>query len=221
MSATALPALEPVDQADRAELLLHPLRQRILFEAREASSAAEIARRVGLAPQRVNYHVRTLVDAGFLQPAGEGRKRNLIEKRYRASARAYLLLPQVLGEMSPGTPSGADRFSASYLLQLSALLQRELAAWLEPGAAGREGVPTLSLESEIRFDSAQQRAAFAEALQRAVTEVIGRHTSPARDPEGRTRPGPAYRLVVGCYPVPDRDDGCTGPAEAETEERRR
>lgn len=209
---SSIPALEPVEEAHRAELLLHPLRQKILSEAREASTAAEVARRVGLPPQKVNYHVRTLVDAGFLQPAGEGRKRNLIEKRYRASARSYLLLPRILGEMSPGSVSEADRFSASYLMHLSALLQEELATWMEAGRAKGDGVPTLSMEAEIRFDSAARRAAFADALQKAVTRVIGQHTAPAHDEKGEARPGRPYRLVVGCYPVPDRDGGGHGPA---------
>lgn len=208
--AGALSALQPVDEAGKAELLLHPLRQKVLSQAREPSTAAEIARRIGLPPQKVNYHVRTLVDAGFLQPAGEGLKRNLVEKRYRASARAYLLLPQVLGEMSAGALSDADRFSATYLLQLSALLQQELAASLDPSKSAGESLPTLSLEAEVRFASSEQRAAFADALREAVTRVIRHHTAPAFDAEGESRPGRGYRLVVGCYPVPDRDNGSSG-----------
>ena len=194
--------LEPVAEAGRAELLLHPLRQKILSEARQASTASEIARRVGLPPQKVNYHVRTLADAGFLKPAGEGRKRNLVEKRYRASARSYLLLPQVLGEMSPSALGEADRFSASALMMLSALLQRELSVWLTEDTPTQTSVPTLSLESELRFESPQQRAEFAAALQRAISDVVAQHASPARDHQGRPRPGRPYRLVLGCYPVP-------------------
>lgn len=216
----AVAALEPVEEAGRAELLLHPLRQKILSEAREPSTAAEIARRLGLSPQKVNYHVRTLADAGFLLPAGEGRKRNLVEKRYRATARSYLLLPQVLGEMSPGGLTEADRFSATCLMQLSALLQRELAAWLGPEGGGEASVPTLSLEAELRFESAEQRAGFADALQKAVTRLVGEHTAPARDEEEHPRPGRAYRLVVGCYPVPDPDDQGRDPSETQPERRR-
>lgn len=211
--------LEPVDDAGRAELLLHPLRQRILSEASEATTAAEIARRVGLPPQKVNYHVRTLVEAGFLLPAGEGLKRNLVEKRYRASARSYVLLPQVLGEMSPNAIGDADRFSAVHLMQLSALLQRELGGWLQSQSDAAETVPTLSLEAEIRFESADQRAAFADALQKAVARVIGAHTAPARDAEGRSRSGRAFRMVVGCYPVPEQADPSDGPNATTTEQR--
>ncbi len=207
--------LEPVDDADKAELLLHPLRQEILREAREASTAAEIARRVGLPPQKVNYHVRTLADAGFLQPAGEGRKRNLVEKRYRASARSYVLLPEVLGDMGPGELTDGDRFSATYLMHLSALLQRELGVWLHPERGGGQRVPTLSLEAEVRFDSSEQRATFADELQKAVADVIRRHTTPTHDDTGRPRPGRSYRLVVGCYPLPD---GAAEPLELDTVE---
>lgn len=209
MNTASISAVEPVEEAGRAELLLHPLRQRILKEAREASTAAEIARRVGLPPQKVNYHVRTLADAGFLRLAGEGRKRNLIEKRYRASARSYVLLPQVLGETGPGTIGDTDRLSAAYLMHLSARVQQELAAWLEPDKV-RDGLPTLSMDAEVRFESAEQRAAFAEALRDAVTRVIGEHTAPSRGEEGKRRPGRAYRLVVGCYPIHDPQHDARG-----------
>ncbi len=198
-----LPALEPVDDASRAELLLHPLRQRILSEARQASTAAEIARRVGLPPQKVNYHVRTLAQAGFLTPAGEARKRNLIEKRYRASAQSYVLLPGILGAMGPGASSDADRFGAAHLIRLGALLQDELASWLEPGVGRRKGPSTLSLDVQIRFDSPRQRAEFADELRRAVAGVVGGHSAPALDHDGQPLPGPSYRLVVGCYPIPE------------------
>jgi DNA-binding transcriptional ArsR family regulator len=226
--------MEPVEEPGRAELLLHPLRQRILHEARRASTAAEIARRLGLPPQKVNYHVRTLVDAGFLRPAGEGRKRNLVEKRYRASAASYLLLPQVVGDLAPAALPAtdadreADRFSARHLMLLSARLQSELSSWFEPDDEEAARIPTLALDAEVRFESAEQRAAFAEALQEAITGVIRKHTSPARDDRGASRPGRPYRVVMGCYPIPTPEPGpnargtdeSTTPGADAPEERR-
>ena len=203
--------LEPVEDPGRAGLLMHPLRQRILAEATTPSTAADIARRVGLPAQKVNYHVRTLADAGFLRPAGEGRKRNLVEKRYRATARAYLLLPQVLGDMSPDVTE-ADRFSATYLLGLSALLQRELGAWLTAGATQAAGVPTLSMEAEIRFETAEQRARFANELQQAVAGVIERNASPSRSEDGTAGDGRPYRIIVGAYPIPEAGRDAAAPA---------
>jgi hypothetical protein len=122
--------------------------------------------------------------------------------------------------MSPGAPGGADRFSATRLLHLSARLQRELAACLQQEVTATEGVPTLSLEADVRLESARQRADFADALQKAVTDVIGRHTAPAHDEKGRPGPGREYRLVVGCYPVPQRDGEHPTPTVAEPEGRR-
>lgn len=82
--------------------------------------------------------MRTLADAGFLQPAGKGLKRNLVGRRYQASARSYILLPRVLGRMRPRRVSDADRFSATYLMQLSALLQEELGrGWISTRRATR------------------------------------------------------------------------------------
>ena len=83
----------------RAGALLHPLRQRLLSLSREPASASELARRLGLPRQRVNYHVRKLEAAGFLRPAGRARKGNMIEQKYVATARAYVLSP---GPPRPG-----------------------------------------------------------------------------------------------------------------------
>jgi len=213
-SAPASLTVEPVHEARRAELLLDPLRQRILAEAREPTTAAEIARRVGLPAQNVNYHVRTLVEAGFLRSAGEGRKRNLVEKRYRTSAGSYLLSPGLLGEIRPAALTEADHLGAAHLLQLSARLQEELTGWFDSDADEDVRVPTLSMDVEMRFASAEQRTVFARALREAVTDVVGRFTDPACDLDGRPREGRPYRLVVGCYPVPngamDRNEADSG-----------
>jgi hypothetical protein len=62
-------------------------------------------------------------------------------------------------------------------------------------------VSTLSVKSQFRFDSPAQRAEFAEAIRRAVVEVIARHTSPDRSTAGRPGRGRPFRLVLACYPV--------------------
>src|SRR5262249_27651458 len=105
MEARARPdeiALGRVSTPGRAAALLHPLRLRLLSMARDPASASEMARRLGLPRQRVNYHVRALERAGVLKAAGRLRKRNMIEQRYVATARAFVLSPRILG------PVGAD-----------------------------------------------------------------------------------------------------------------
>ena len=87
--AGALPDLECVFDEKRAEALLDPLRMRILAIARTPASATEIAARLRLPRQRVNYHVRRLADRGLLRRAGRQRKRNMFEQRYVAAARSF------------------------------------------------------------------------------------------------------------------------------------
>ena len=61
------------------------------------------------------------------------------------------------------------------------------------------------VDAEFRFESAEQRSAFAEALRSAVVEVVGRFTSPAVGRDGKPGAGRGYRLLVGCYPVADAE----------------
>ena len=216
LSSRAVPELEPVTDARRAELLLHPLRQSILQHAVGPVSAAEIARRIDLPAQRVNYHVRTLADAGFLVSAGERRKGNLVERRYQSSARAYVLLPAVLGDVSATHLTDPDELSGTYLLKLASDLQAELGGLLQRREEAAGPVPTLSMDVTFRFESADQRSQFAQALELAITDVVGRFTSPAFTPSGGTEPGRPFRLILGCYPSEPAPSGSIdqGPATA-------
>lgn len=197
-------ALETVTDPARAQrLLLHPLRVRILHEAREPLSATDIGRRLGEGRQKVNYHVRELERAGFLEPAGTARRGNLTERRVVATAHAYVLLPEVLGPLAADVGEAAaqgDAMSAGYLMALTARVQSELGrAWAAARGAGKR-LPTLSFEASVRLDPAR-RAAFAEALRTAVGEVIARHSLPVE--ETAAGGGTRFRLVLGVYPGPE------------------
>jgi DNA-binding transcriptional ArsR family regulator len=185
-----LPEIETVAEPGRAAVLLDPLRLRLLSLVHEPASAAELARRVGLPRQRVNYHVRALAAAGFLRSAGRRVRRNMIERRFQATARSYVLAPGLLGPLAARRP--ADARSAATLVALAAEMQAETAAGAAAAARSGAGLATLSIEADVRFTGAEQRARFARALRDAVAGVVGRHTAP--------RGGRAYRLVVGCYP---------------------
>jgi DNA-binding transcriptional ArsR family regulator len=195
----------PVDTArNAAALLAHPLRPRIVALAREPVSATELAGRLGLPRQRVNYHVRLLARTGFLRRAGQLRKRNLIEQRYVASARAYVLAPGVLGPLAMTGHTPEDAFSAVRLIGLAAEVQSDVSRALAASAPRGKRLATLSIDADIRFDSPEQRTAFTEALQSAVTEVIGRHTAAATTPSGAPGAGRPFRLVLACYPAGKR-----------------
>jgi len=210
VTAKTAASVEAVGDPHRASVLMHPLRIEVLRAAQRPGSASDFARRLGHPRQNVNYHVRELARAGFLEPVGERRKQNVIEKRYVASARSYVLLPQLLGPLAAGTEreGGAlaaevgDGVSAAHLLALAARTQTEVTAAAGAAAVGRGRLPTLALDAELRFESAAQRSSFAEALTAAVVDVVARFSSPAEPSVGRRGRGRPYRLLVACHPKP-------------------
>jgi DNA-binding transcriptional ArsR family regulator len=192
-----------VSSGRRAGTLLHPLRQRLLALFRQPASAAELARRLNLPRQRVNYHVRALEKAGFLRPAGRRRRRNMIEQRYVATARAFVLSPSILGPVGADWRDISDTGSADYLLALAEQVRADVER-ASAEAAG-ERVATLALKSQFRFESPAQRTEFAQAVREAVVGVIARHSSPNRMEDGRPGRGRPHRLVLACYPVPSAE----------------
>ena len=190
------------EAAQAAVLLHHPLRLKILSALLEPDSAAGVARRMKLPRQTVNYHVRELARARLLARAGRRRRRHLYEQCYVATARGYVLSPELLGELAADPAQVADTFSAKYLIGLAAKVQSELARSTELAAAAGKRIATLSINTELRFTSPEQRAQFTEELQRAIVEVAGRRSSPYAMADGSAAEGRPFRLVVGCYPMP-------------------
>jgi DNA-binding transcriptional ArsR family regulator len=205
-----VPDVESVSSDGRARTLLeHPLRPAILRQASEPASATEIARRLGETRQKINYHVRRLADEEFLVEAGTRPRRGLTERLYRASARRYVLDPAVIPHLGASPRDVTDPASAAHLVALAARTQSEVARAAEQARSQGTRLATLSLDADLHFQSAEQRAAFTRALHQAVLEVVAGHTgSEAR--ESCHEPGVAdssrgrpYRLVVGCHPVPE------------------
>jgi hypothetical protein len=149
---------------------------------------------VGLARQKVNYHLRTLERHGLLELVDERRKGNCTERVLRATATSYVISPSVLGAVQPDPARAPDQLSARWLLALSARLVRDVGDLI--GAAGRAGKrpSTFALDGEVRFASARDRAAFAEELSSAVAALVAKHHDPTAD-GGRT-----HRLVVAIHP---------------------
>ncbi|MGH9364729.1 MAG: helix-turn-helix domain-containing protein [Thermoanaerobaculia bacterium] len=192
--------LECVSEPERARVLLEALRLRILELAAEPCSATELAGRMSLPRQRVNYHVRELARAGFLRPAGRRRKRNMFEQRYVAASRGLLLSPELLGGVGANWRTVSDPASPAYMLALSAQLQSDVMRIWRQATEERKKITTLSIKSQFRFENPRQREAFTRALSEAVVSVISRYTSPNLTPAGAPAPGRPYRLVLGCYP---------------------
>ena len=203
---TALPVLRDIeavtDGPRAAALMQHPVRRRIVALARTPMSATEMAGRLGLTRQRVNYHVRQLERARFLERAERRLRRNMMEQRYVATARSYVIAPALLGALAPHANAVQDAASAAALFAITSRAQDDLTRVLAHADALSKRVATLSLTTDIRFATADQRAEFTRALERAITDLIASHSAPFTREGGSAGDGRPYRLFVGCHPIP-------------------
>jgi DNA-binding transcriptional ArsR family regulator len=188
-------ALAVIRDPTRAVNLMDPRRVSLLEHLHEPGSASTLARELNLPRQRINYHLRELEKAGLVEFVEERRKGNCVERLVRATARSYLISPEVLGTLGHTPPEQQDRFSASYLMAAAGRMLRDLAAHVHRAAAAKKRVATLTLETDIRFASPEDRTAFAEELSTALARLAGKYHD-ANASGGRT-----FRLVVGAYPA--------------------
>jgi DNA-binding transcriptional ArsR family regulator len=185
----------------QASHLLDPMRVSLLERLNEPGSASSLARELGLPRQRVNYHLRELEKAGFVEFVEERRRGNCVERLVKATARSYLISPEVLGALGRTPDEQQDRFSAAYLMAAAARVLRDLSGQLARAAAAKKRVATLTLESDIRFATAGARTAFAEELAAALARLTAKYHD-AGTPGGRS-----FRVVVGSYPMPKKETG--------------
>lgn len=188
--------LEVIDDPAAAAVALEPVRSRLLAELAQPASAATLASRVGLARQKVNYHLRALEAHGLVQVASTRQWGGLTERLLVASAASYLVSPLALGPAAADPERRADRLSASYLIALAARIVREVASLVRRSEEADKRLATLSIDTEIRFRSPADRAAFTRELTQAVTALAARYHDESA-PGGRP-----HRLVVVAHPLP-------------------
>jgi hypothetical protein len=88
-----------------------------------------------------------------------------------------------------------DRLSASYLVALAARVIREVGQLLRKSEELNKRLATLSIDTEVRFRSAEDRAAFSSELAAAVAALVSRYHDESA-PGGRR-----HRLIIGAYPT--------------------
>ena len=186
--------VEVIEDTSAAAVALDPLRARLLAELVEPGSAATIAARVGLARQKVNYHLKALESHGLLELAEERMRGGITERVLQATAAAYVVSPAALGESAADPDEAPDRLSARYLIALAGRVVREVGGLAHRAAAAGKRLPTLAIETEIRFRSAEDRAAFADELTAAVIDLAARY----HHDDGRP-----HRLIVAAHPRPE------------------
>jgi DNA-binding transcriptional ArsR family regulator len=186
-----------IDTPAAAEASLDPMRSRLLAALIEPASATMLAARVGLARQKVNYHLRELERHGLIELVEERKKGNVTERVLQATAASYVISPAVLAAVQPDPARSPDKLSARWLLALAARLVREVGTLIEGASKVRKPLATFGLDGEVRFATPADRAAFADELTSAVTALIGKYH------DETTERGRPHRVIVAIHPSTD------------------
>ncbi|EMD23774.1 winged helix-turn-helix domain-containing protein [Amycolatopsis azurea] len=183
-----------IEDAEAAEVSLDPVRARLLAELAEPASATMLAARVDLPRQKVNYHLRALEKHGLVELVEERRKGNVTERMMRATAASYVISPTALSAVQPDPAESPDRLSARWLLAVAGRLVRDVGLLITGSTKARKRVATFAIDGEVRFSSAADRAAFAEELTVAITNLVSKYHDEDAE-QGRD-----HRIVVAVHP---------------------
>jgi DNA-binding transcriptional ArsR family regulator len=194
--------IQVIDDPAAATVALEPTRSRLLSAMAVPASAATLAARLGLARQKVNYHLNALEAHGLVRLDQERKWGGLTERLLVATAASYVVSPGALGPVAaePGRDRDihVDRLSASYLIALGARLVREVGGFVQRAKDTGKGLATLAVDAEVRFRSPADRAAFSNDLTEAITTLLAKYHDESA-PGGR-----AHRLVVVAHPLPHK-----------------
>ena len=188
-------AIEVIADPAAAAAALEPIRSRLLSELADPASAATLAARLGIARQKINYHLRALESHGLVRIAEKRRWGGLTERLLVATAASYVVSPSALGRAAADPDRASDRLSGSYLIALAARIVREVKDLLDRAKEANKRLPTLSVDTVVRFRSPADRAAFSEELAGTVAKLVSRYHE-ASVPGGR-----AHRLVIVAHPL--------------------
>jgi DNA-binding transcriptional ArsR family regulator len=184
-----------IEDSAAAQVSLDPIRARLLAALSEPGSAASLAGRIGLARQKVNYHLRALEQHGLLELVEERRKGNVTERVLRATALSYVISPAALSPVAPEPSRSPDRLSARWLLAIAGKLVRDTGTLITGATQAGKRLATFALDGEIRFASAADRAAFVEELTVAITNLVSKYH------DETAVGGRDHRVVIAVHPA--------------------
>jgi DNA-binding transcriptional ArsR family regulator len=184
-----------IDNPAAAEVSLDPIRTRLLSELAEPGSASTLAARLGLARQKVNYHLRALERVGLIELHEERRRGNMTERVMAATASSYVISPAALAAVAPDPARSPDQLSAMWLVALAARLIREVGELMRGAKRARRPLATFGIDSEVRFASAADRAAFAAELSQCIEGLVAKYHDES------AAGGRRHRLLIALHPT--------------------
>jgi DNA-binding transcriptional ArsR family regulator len=183
-----------INDPEVAQVSLDPVRARMLAALVEPGSATTLSAQVGLSRQKANYHLRALERHGLVTLVEERRKGNMTERMLVATAASYVISPTALAAVAPDPDRAPDQLSARWMLAVAARLVAEVGELITGATAARQRLATFAIDSEVRFATAGDRAAFAQELTEAVNHLAAKYH------DEKARSGRRHRLVVALHP---------------------
>jgi hypothetical protein len=142
----------------------------------------------------VNYHLRELERHGLVELIEERRKGNMTERVMQSTARSFVISPEALAAVAPDPARSPDRLSASWLLAVASQLVRDVGTLMKGAARSRQRLATFTMDTEIRFASPDDRAAFAAELTDAVAGLVTKYHDESASG------GRDHHLVIAVHP---------------------
>ncbi len=184
-----------IEDAKSARVMFDPLRLQILEKLRNPDSASGLARLFKIPRQKVNYHLRELEQQGLVEQVDEKRKGNCVERIVRTTAKSYLINPNALGTLAIDPEKVQDKFSSSYLVGVLANSIRDLATLRQRAEQEKKKLATFTLQTEIRFASAEDRSKFANELAKTMNRLAVKYHNE------KATGGRIFKFIIGSYPA--------------------
>ena len=181
MSAAERLPISDVNFVDRPESVaraLSPLRRQILGALEDPDSASGIARKLGLARQKVNYHLRALEKDGFVELAEERQRRGCVERVLRVTARRIVVDPTLLPGSDKEEPETGDRASSAWLLAATTGVLRDVATLRQRAQSVGKPLTTATFQGDVAFKSAADLKAYTEELAGALAALAAKYHAP-------------------------------------------
>lgn len=183
-----------LSESHRLAAVLSPIRRQVLQSLDTPDSATGIARRLGLARQKVNYHLRELERAGFVEMDEQRQRRGCVERLVRLTARAFVVSPDFLEGLAGDPDRIQDTFSSSYLVSAASRMVRDVAVLRDRAGKVDQKLATMTLETEASFESPAAFKAFSEELAAQLARLTTEYNNP------RSRSSRKFRIVIASHP---------------------
>jgi DNA-binding transcriptional ArsR family regulator len=180
-----------IDDPAQVAALAHPTRVAILETLRTANSASGVARALGDTRQKINHHVRALLDAGLIRLIGERRTGNFVEQLYESIAGTFVVSPRLAWGDDRRAAALRSQVPLEHLVEMGERLQRDAAVLLDRAAFDAEDIPCVAIDASVRFADETARAAFIDEYLAALEPLLKKYGA---------RKGDAFRVVLAVHP---------------------